>query len=72
MVDEVARALCRSAGTCLDGERVKEPCVQCDKLPDETRVCNMWPTFRHEARAAIAAAYQWHKKERRWPGFVGK
>lgn len=67
MIDDVAKALCAAAGRCLDGKNVKDVCAHCD---ENHTVCNMWPTFRVEAQWAIVAAYQWHKKNRRWPEFV--
>lgn len=71
MVDQVAKALCDAAGrsTHHEPERTSPVCSCCDRLPDGGRVCIYWETFRGEARAAIVAAYHWHKKERRWPAF---
>lgn len=62
MIDDVAKALCKAAGT--ERHRV---CIHC-----EGSGCTMWPEFRQEARAAISEAYRWWKKERRWPQFAGK
>ena len=71
MVDEVARAICEAAGrTGCQAHEVKTECVICDKQPDGRLVCILWPSFRYEAQQAIAAAYRWNKKERRWPSFV--
>lgn len=71
MVDVVAKALCSAAGRSIhhDPSMVSANCSCCDKLPDGKRVCIYWETFRGEAKEAILAAYHWHKKERRWPGF---
>jgi hypothetical protein len=73
VVDQVARALCDAAGRSHEdalGKEMRDECVTCDKQPDGTLVCTMWTSFRQEARAAICAAYLWHKKERRWPSFA--
>lgn len=73
MVDEVARALCDAAGRSAhdaNDHPVGEGCVCCDRFPDGRVVCIYWTSFRHEARAAITAAYLWNKRERRWPSFV--
>lgn len=74
MVDPVAKALCEAAGRSIshDLDRVNAECSCCDRLPDGRRVCIYWETFRGEARAAIMAVYNWHKKERRWPAFVNQ
>lgn len=71
MVDQVAKALCEAAGrsTHNDPDIQNSTCSCCDKLPDGSRRCIYWETFRGEARAAIIAAFRWHKKERRWPSF---
>jgi hypothetical protein len=75
MVDEVARALCnaagRSANDANDGE-MAPTCSCCERASDGSLTCIYWTSFRQEAKAAIIAAYQWHKKERRWPSFVGR
>lgn len=68
MVDDVARALCKAAGSFPNGEG--PVCTICEVKPDGTRVCWCWETFREEARVAIQAAYDWNKRERRWPSFV--
>lgn len=80
MVDQVAKALCEAAGRSPN-EVNADPrnayndfpllpwCVMCERQPDKALRCVMWASFREEARAAIQAAYAWHKKERRWPGF---
>lgn len=65
MVDDVARALCAIAGRGPNGEH--GDCRQCEVDDGQ---CKMWDTFRAEAKEAIRAAYRWHKRERRWPGFV--
>lgn len=73
MVDVVARALCEAAGRSAHDARDRPPtdgCSCCERFPDGRVVCNYWTSFRQEARAAIIAAYQWNKKERRWPSFV--
>ena len=70
MTDEVARALCRSAGQSISSGNDRGYCVYCECPHGETRPCTMWPQFRDEARAAILAAYTWHKREKRWPSFV--
>lgn len=72
MVDQVARALCDAAGRSVHPEpdRMSAECSCCDKRSDGSRACIYWETFRGEARAAIQAAYDWHRKERRWPSFV--
>lgn len=74
MVDEVARALCDAAGRSIypEPERVSDVCSHCEKLPDGRRKCIYWESFRGEAKAAIIAAHDWHKKERRWPAFVSR
>jgi hypothetical protein len=71
MVDQVARALCEAAGRSIyhDPDRANAECSCCELQPDGSRACIYWETFRGEAKAAIQAAYQWHKKERRWPSF---
>ena len=73
MVDQVAKALCEAAGRSAHdamGYSISDVCSQCEKLPDGTLRCIYWTSFRHEARAAIKAAYLWNKQERRWPSFV--
>lgn len=72
MVDQVARALCDAAGRSIypEPERTAAVCSCCDRLPDGSRRCIYWETFRGEARAAIAAAYAWHKENRRWPSWL--
>lgn len=71
MVDDVARALCMEAGGAQhakmpEGESVATThCLHCD----DNGNCTLIASFRNEARYAILAAYKWHKKERRWPGF---
>jgi hypothetical protein len=75
VVDVVAKALCDAAGRSTHDALDYGPgpsCVMCEKLPDGTRVCIFWTSFRSEAQAAIIAAYKWHKKERRWPSFCNK
>lgn len=75
MVDEVARALCNAAGrSAYDAcdKPMAYECSCCNKFPDGRVVCLYWTSFRQEARAAIEAAYLWHKRERRWPSFVGR
>lgn len=67
MVDQVAKALCAAAGRPHNGEAPL--CSHCDRFPDGRVACIYWETFREEAKAAIEAAYVWHKKERRWPAF---
>jgi hypothetical protein len=71
MVDAVAKALCDAAGRVIypQPERQHVECSCCEKTPDGQRVCIYWETFRGEAKAAILAAYRFHKKERRWPTF---
>lgn len=71
MVDDVARALCEAAGRSIytEPERMSAVCSQCTQLPDGSLRCIFWETFRGEAKAAIQAAYSWHRKERRWPTF---
>jgi hypothetical protein len=71
MVDQVAKALCDAAGRSIypDPDKQSVMCSCCEKLPDGRLVCVYWETFRSEARAAILAAYSWHRKEHRWPGF---
>jgi hypothetical protein len=68
MVDEVARALCASAGRPHNGDG--DVCSCCESQPDGSLRCIYWETFRAEARDAIVAAHKWHKRERRWPAFV--
>lgn len=68
MVDDVARAICEAAGRPRNGEG--DICIICKELPDGSRECICWETFRIEARDAIIAAHKWYKKERRWPSFV--
>lgn len=73
MVDDVARAICNMAGRSSHDACEHPPsaeCVCCEKMPDGRKVCRYWMSFRHEAKAAIQAAYRWHKKERRWPAFA--
>lgn len=72
MVDEVAKAICDAAGRGPSGELPE--CRMCKGCQEgrEGRECIFWETFRDEARAAIIAAYRWHKRERRWPSFVSK
>ena len=72
MVDAVAQALCKAAGCSIyhDPDIQHAVCSCCERLPDGRLRCIYWETFRGEARAAIKAAYLWHKKERRWPSFV--
>lgn len=68
MIDDVARALCDAAGrSAMDAcDREMSPtCSHCDRGE-----CIYWQSFRQEARAAILAVHAWHKRERRWPGFV--
>ena len=71
MIDDVAKALCDAAGKSVyvDPDKQHVGCACCEVLPDGSRGCVYWETFRGEARAAIAAAHKWYKKERRWPGF---
>ena len=71
MVDQVAKALCDAAGRSIyaDPDKVNAVCSCCERLPDGGLRCIYWETFRGEARAAIQAAYVWHRKERRWPAF---
>ena len=71
MVDQVAKALCDAAGRSVhhDPDVQNAGCSCCERLLNGRIVCVYWETFRGEARAAIAAAYQWHRKERRWPSF---
>lgn len=79
MVDQVARALCDAAGRTANDATDLPPanlthrqfhshCIMC-REEGGVRICTMWESFREEARAAIGAAFQWHKKERRWPSF---
>jgi hypothetical protein len=75
MVDDVARALCEAAGRSTYDALDHPPapvCMCCDRLADGRRVCTMWTSFRQEARAAIKAAYQWNRRERRWPSFASE
>jgi hypothetical protein len=71
MVDDVARALCAAAGRSIrtDPDQRSETCSCCAPLPGGGSGCVYWETFRGEARAAIAAAWRWHRVHRRWPGF---
>lgn len=71
MVDAVAQALCDAAGRSVyaDPDKANAVCSCCEVMPNGGRRCLYWETFRGEARAAIQAAYAWHKKERRWPAF---
>lgn len=73
MVDEVAHALCEAAGRSINDANDKPPaaaCSCCRRELDGSLTCIYWESFRHEARAAIRAAYMWNKRERRWPSFV--
>lgn len=73
MVDEVAKVLCAAAGRSAHDAHdcpMLPECTCCDRLLDGRLVCIYWTSFRQEARAAIRAAYLWHKRERRWPAFV--
>lgn len=70
MTDDVARALCEAAGRSVHEDRLTAVCPMCDRQPNGSLVCSLWPSFRAEARAAIQAAYRWQQRERRWPGFV--
>lgn len=70
MVDDVARALCNAAGRSVFDACDKPMAAECSFC--ESGVCIYWTSFRQEARAAIEAAYQWNKRERRWPSFVGR
>lgn len=73
MTEEVARALCKAAGRSTDGKDPPEAreCIHCPRTPDGRLLpCVMWPAFRHEAKEAIIAAHEWHKRERRWPAYV--
>lgn len=74
MIDDVAKALCEAAGMShhADPNLVTTECSCCEKMPDGTRRCAYWETFRGEAREAIKAVYKWHKRERRWPAFVNE
>lgn len=66
MVDVVAKALCEAAGKPNNG--LSPVCTHC-KTIDNQLICIYWETFREEAKAAIKAAYNWNKRERRWPQF---
>lgn len=69
MIDTVAKAICEAAGKSIHADpEVQSPSCSCC----EHGVCMFWETFRGEARAAILAAYKWHKQERRWPSFCAK
>lgn len=72
MVDQVAKALCEAAGRSIyaDEEKQNAVCSCCEKMQDGRRRCIYWETFRGEARAAISAAYHWHKENRRWPSWL--
>lgn len=72
MVDQVAKALCEAAGKSIyhDADKTNSVCSCCDRQPDNRCVCIYWETYRGEARAAIAAAYLWHKENRRWPSWL--
>lgn len=66
MIDDVAKAICNMAArSTRDEQLVKPECVHC-----QDQGCTMWQLFRPEAIAAIQAAYDWHRKEKRWPSFV--
>lgn len=66
VTDEVARAICAAAGRYNAG-RLDGSCQFCD---ENDGICQMWETFRDEAREAVKAAYKWHKRERRWPSYA--
>ena len=68
MIDEVAKVLCLAASISIfeDPDRLLTKCSMCEEEP---KGCKMWKTFRGEARQAIRAVYQYHKRERRWPEF---
>ena len=68
MIDDVARALCKAAGSFPNGEG--PTCTICRRESDGSLTCWCWETFREEAKAAIHAVHDWHKRERRWPSFV--
>lgn len=81
MVDQVARALCQAAGRSTNEVNADQrnaynrfplapECVACDRMPDGSLRCSMWTSFREEAKAAIGAAYAWHKENRRWPSWL--
>lgn len=74
MIDDVAKALCKAAGSAihdaLPHHRPDRFCQVCDRQQDGTLVCTMWTSFRSEAKAVIIAAHAWHKQHRRWPQFV--
>lgn len=75
MTEDVARAICNMAGRSsydAAGGIPRAECGFCERQADGKLVCIYWQSFKSEAQAAIQAAYAWHKKERRWPGFVGK
>ena len=75
MVEDVSRALCSAAGRSVYDAVNREPnaiCSQCERQSDGSLVCQLWTSFRSEARVAIQVAYEWHKRERRWPEFVKK
>lgn len=64
MTDDVAKAICFAAAASYSGR-----CPACDA---NNGACTMWEAFRGEARAAISAAYEWNRRERRWPSYVKK
>lgn len=75
MTDDVAKAICNMAGRSVYDAVNRQPisvCSCCTRMEDGTLRCELWTSFRSEARAAIEAAYLWNKRERRWPEFVGK
>lgn len=72
MVDQVAKALCDAAGRSIyhDPDKTNAVCSCCERTADGSRRCIYWESFRGEARAAIVAAYLWHKENRRWPSWL--
>jgi hypothetical protein len=53
-IDRVAKAICRAAG--IDNVNAGEPCRFCFNEITKQEECEMWPTFRKEAIAALKAA----------------